>query len=175
MNTSLNLMPLQQIELKTLRNLKALMLDVDGILTDGRLSMDAPGQWRRSFHIHDGIGIKNLIETGIKVAWITGSHSLDIAERAKNLGVESVFQGIESKLPVAEKFLFENNLQWSDSAYMGDDLPDLPVLQKVGCPVTVPNAHEMILKQNHFYITSLAGGHGAVRELCDLILKSRTI
>jgi 3-deoxy-D-manno-octulosonate 8-phosphate phosphatase (KDO 8-P phosphatase) len=163
----------KNIDSKLLRNLKALILDVDGVLTNGGIFMDAAGQWRRTFHIHDGLGIKKLLQMGLHIAWITGSESPDISERAKNLGVQNVFQGVESKLPVAEKFMIKNQLQWEEMAYMGDDLPDLPVLNKVGCPVTVPNAHELVLKNKNFYLTQNPGGSGAVREICDLIEAAR--
>lgn len=157
---------------KKLKNIKALLVDVDGIMTDGRLWMESPGQWRRTFNIYDGFGIKRLLANGYIVGIITGSNSEDIRERAKRLGVDHLYEGAEEKLPCYEDFLKRTGLTDEDIAYIGDDLPDVPILERVAFSASVPGAVPEAKKAAQ-YITKKLGGYGAVRELCELLLKSK--
>lgn len=152
---------------------KALVCDVDGVLTNGALWMASPGEWRRGFHIHDGLGIKQVIRAGLRVALISGSNTADIKDRAQKLGIETLHLGIEEKLPVFNQLLDEWQIDATQVIYMGDDLPDLPILECVGMPVTVPNAINEICENPRFYCTTKPGGSGAVREICDLILNAK--
>lgn len=154
---------------------KMLVLDVDGILSDGKITYDANGIETKSFSVKDGLGIKALRQFGIKTAIITGRRSSMVELRAQEMGVEHVIQGRDDKLVALQELLNEVNaqgepLQLSDCAYMGDDLPDIKALQSVGFAVTVHNAHAEVIKRVDM-VTSQNGGCGAVRELCDLILK----
>lgn len=167
------LVTIDQLKESDCADVKALVSDVDGVLTDGRLFMHGPGEWRRYFHIQDGLGLKQAVQSGMHVALITGSEAQDIADRAAMLSIKWVFQGVQTKLPVLEKFLSEQNLTLKQCAYVGDDLPDLPVLEKVGLPIIVPNAHKDLLQNPKFFRTISRGGEGAIREVTDTILKAR--
>lgn len=154
-----------------LSQIKALVMDVDGILTDCTTFLGDDGQWRRAFNIRDGIGIKALIRAGYVVGMITGSRSIDIEARQIQLGIPHLFSGIEDKLEAFHEFLNKTQLAPNEVAYMGDDLPDLPVLEMVGFAATVPEAVDEVLDAVD-YVTRRAGGAGAAREVCDMILKN---
>lgn len=156
--------------LQKLGSVKMLVLDVDGILTDCRIFLDSTGEWRRLFSIRDGYGIKRLKDAGYKTAIITGSKALDIKERAKVLQIDYFFDNSMDKLPALEQLIQKSGLSPSQMAYMGDDVFDLPVLERVSFAATVPEAVPEVLSINP-YITSRRGGDGAVREVCDLILQ----
>lgn len=145
-----------------------LVLDVDGILTDCRLWMDSNGQWKRMFCIRDGVGIRRLIESGYKLAVITGSQSEDIRARVKSLGIPYLYEGALDKTPAFLDLQKSSGLKASEMAYMGDDIFDIPLLQQVGFSATVPEAIDEVRNIVH-YITGRAGGAGAVREVCDYI------
>jgi len=153
-----------------LKKIKMIILDVDGVLTDCRVFLDSDGQWKRFFSIRDGYGIARLIESGYKTAVITGSKSKDIEARVKGLGIHYFFEGSIEKLPAFEKILKETGLSPDEVAYMGDDLFDIPLLERVGFAATVPDAMEEVLEIVD-YVTRRPGGNGAVREVCDLIFK----
>ncbi|MCS6838583.1 MAG: HAD hydrolase family protein [Bdellovibrionaceae bacterium] len=155
---------------KKLSQIKLLLLDVDGILTDCRVFMDSSGQWRRLFSIRDGYGIRMLIEAGYQVGFITASKAQDIEERAKVLEIHYFSHGSLDKLPAFEKILAEAGLKEQEVAYMGDDLFDLPVLKRVGFSATVSDAIDSVVRAVD-YIATRPAGNGAVREVCDLILK----
>ncbi len=159
--------PLIQKKLKTI---KALLLDCDGVMTDGRIWQDSSGEWRRSFHILDGMGIRMLIKNGFIVGVITGSKGKDIVDRCKHLGIEHLYPGTEDKFPAYKNFLEKTQLHEKEVAYIGDDIIDIPVLENAGFSATVPDAINDVFKHTH-YTTKRAGGYGAVREICDLILK----
>ncbi len=155
-----------------LKQIKALVFDVDGVWTDGRLWLGSQGESFRLFHIHDGYGIKMLIQGGWKIAIISGSKSQDIQLRASNLGIQDIFLGVEDKWPVFESLVKKWGLDYSKQlAYAGDDVLDLPILKKVAFPIVVPNAHIDVLKNSEFYCTQLGGGYGAVREIADLFIR----
>lgn len=154
------------------QQIRLLILDVDGVLTDGQVYFTDTGMEIKSFHVHDGLGIKLVLEAGIEVAVISGRHSKVVTQRMHELGVKHVFQGNVEKTPAYETLKNQLGLSDHEIAYIGDDLPDLPVLQRVGLSVCVANAHPKV-KQATVMQTHLAGGHGAVREVCDLLLQVR--
>jgi len=147
-----------------------LVLDVDGILTDCRLWMDSNGQWKRIYSVRDGVGIKALIESGYKVAIITGSTAEDVRSRAKMLGINYFFEGALNKIPPFEELQKQSGIKPDEMAYMGDDFFDVPLLKLVKFSATVPDAMEEVLDAVH-YVTKRPAGNGAVREVCDHILK----
>ncbi|MDG5499256.1 HAD hydrolase family protein [Marinobacter sp. BGYM27] len=152
--------------------IRLLALDVDGVMTDGRLFFSAQGDELKAFHSLDGHGIKQLKKAGIDVAIITGRNSPLTARRAADLGITLLQQGREDKAKALIELLAELGLQPEAAAYMGDDLPDLGAIQIAGLGVSVPNGHWYV-REHADYCTELAGGEGAVRELCDLILQAQ--
>ncbi|HET8760063.1 MAG TPA: HAD hydrolase family protein [Nitrospiria bacterium] len=151
-----------------------LFLDVDGVLTDGLVTFTSEGHEIQSFHIHDGHGIKQLTRAGIDVGILSGRRSPIVDRRAKELGLVEVHQGAEDKLLVYEAFLARHGLSDRQIAYMGDDVPDVPILKRVGLALSVRNAHDAA-KRSADYVTTRRGGEGAVREVCDLLLRARGI
>src|SRR4030066_323685 len=157
---------------ETAKNIKLLILDVDGVLTDGSIILDNKGNEFKSFHVRDGHGIKMLIRAGIQVAIITGRHSKIVERRAHELGITEVFQKCFNK-EVAYKQLSEKySVTDSEIAYIGDDIVDIPLLKKSGFPVVVADADDEV-KAVAKMITKKMGGRGAVREGCDFLLKAK--
>ncbi len=154
------------------RNIRLVILDVDGVLTNGGLLFDNAGNEYKTFNSLDGHGIRMLLECSIQVAIITGRQSNLVEHRMRELGVELVFQGYRDKRPAFIELLERTSLQVNQLAYLGDDLPDLPVMSQVGLAVAVQNAHDFVKKQAH-WITEASGGSGAVREATDFILKAQ--
>ncbi len=154
------------------RKIRLLAVDVDGILTDGRLYYSNNGEELKAFHTLDGHGIKTLQENKIEVAIITGRTSNILIKRATELGIQKVHQGVADKLSVLNLIMEEHSYSTDEIAYAGDDLPDLSVLQVVGLSFSVPNAHPTI-KNVVDIVTNMQGGWGAVREMSDFILKSK--
>ncbi|MEK7487325.1 MAG: HAD hydrolase family protein [Planctomycetota bacterium] len=152
-------------------SLKALLMDVDGVLTDGSIWLDAQGQEMKRFHVWDGAAIQWLQKQGIPVGWITGRSSVAVQTRARELGVV-LRDGVREKQASYQEFLALWNLQESETGYIGDDLIDIPVLKRVGFSFAVENACDEV-KQCAQYITQKSGGSGAVREIIELILKSQ--
>lgn len=150
------------------------IFDVDGVLTDGRLLFDLEGQEYKAFHARDGFGLKELRRYGIETAVISGRASAAVALRMKSLDVAHVYQGREDKLTVYEHLLAELSLTPEQTAHLGDDLPDLPLLRRAGLAVAVADAHPALLDHVH-WITPKAGGTGAAREVCDLILEAHGV
>lgn len=153
-----------------LSKIRLLLLDVDGVLTDGRITYDANGIESKSFDVKDGHGLKMLQRAGIKVGIITGRKSEIVALRAQELGIEILHQGAKQKLPPYKAVLQEQGLKDQEVAYVGDDLVDLPILKRVGFAITVADGVDE-LRGRVDYVTRKRGGHGAVREVCDLLLK----
>lgn len=153
-----------------LKKIKMLALDVDGVLTDCRIFLDGTGEWRRFFSIRDGYGIIRLHELGYKVAIITASKAKDIEERAKILKVDYFHNGNFDKAAELELLLKNSGLRAEEIAFMGDDVFDIPVLEKVGFAATVPEAMDEVFSAVQ-YTTKRPGGNGAVREVCELIIK----
>ncbi len=155
-----------------LKKIKLLILDVDGIMTDGRIFWLEGHGWTRNFHIHDGYGLKILMKAGIQVAVISGGDSKDVRTRMQFLKIEHVFLGDEDKIKALEKIKIATGLEYEQMAFMGDDLFDLPVLERVGFSATVPQAVPPVRSRVH-YITEASAGWGAVREVADAIRKSQ--
>ena len=151
------------------RAIKLLALDVDGVLTDGMLYFSNSGEEMKSFSTLDGQGIKLLQNSGVVVALISARSSQLVSNRASNLGIQYVLQGSENKLETLTGIAQKLGIDFSEVAYVGDDLPDLACIRKVALGVTVPNAHWLIRKMA-FCCTTCPGGAGAVREVCDWIL-----
>jgi len=154
-----------------LRKIRLLLLDVDGVMTDGRIVIDNHGVETKSFDVRDGHGLKLLQRAGLKVGIITGRESEVVRFRARELGIDILHQGSRNKLEPYFEAIGELDLRDEEVAYMGDDLVDLPVLRRVGFSATVADAAEEVKPLVH-YVASRPGGRGAVREVCDLILKT---
>jgi 3-deoxy-D-manno-octulosonate 8-phosphate phosphatase (KDO 8-P phosphatase) len=154
------------------RNVKLLILDVDGVLTDGRIVIDDRGVETKCFDVRDGHGIKLLKRADIEVAIITGRKSEVVSHRARELGIDSVYQNIHDKLEVYEAILDEKGLGDGDVGFVGDDIVDLPVLRRAGFSAVVADGMEE-LKPYADYVSRNRGGRGAVREISELILKAQ--
>lgn len=152
--------------------IKLVIFDVDGVLTDGRLYYGAGGEELKVFDVQDGFGLKRLQKAGVTIAIISGRDSAAVTRRMQDLGIEHVFQGDEQKLPIFERLLQKLGFTPEQTACVGDDLPDLPLLQKAGLAVAVANAMP-VLKQAAHHVTTARGGRGAAREVCDLILDAQ--
>jgi len=147
-------------------------LDVDGVLTDGRLYIGARGEALKAFDVRDGLGIRLLREAGIDVAVVTARSSRIVAVRARELGIDKVMQGQSDKHACLQRLLAGAGVSERDCAYMGDDWPDLPVLATVGLAATVADAPEEVKRRVHWVAPS-PGGRGAVRDLAKLVLRAQ--
>ncbi|MCE0494058.1 3-deoxy-manno-octulosonate-8-phosphatase KdsC [Vibrio salinus] len=154
------------------KNVKLLICDVDGVLSDGLIYMGNQGEELKTFHTLDGYGIKSILNAGIEVAIITGKTSKIVENRMSTLGVSLVYQGQSDKLLAFSDICSKLAIRPEEMAYIGDDLFDWPVMEKVGLKVCVANGHPLLKKKAN-YITHIKGGYGAVREVCDLILEAR--
>lgn len=152
--------------------LRLLALDVDGVLTDGRLYFAEDGQELKTFDTQDGHGIKMLQQAGVIVAIITGRTTQLVQRRARNLGIAHLLQGREDKLVALRELCGELGIALAETGYVGDDWPDLPAIRAAGFGVAVANAHRE-LHSHADYVTRLEGGRGAVREVCDLVLRAQ--
>ncbi len=153
-----------------IKRLKLLILDVDGVLTDGRLFFDDNGTEYKCFHARDGHGIKLLRQSGVEVAVISGRKSNSVALRMRNLGVEHVYQGHENKRAAFSEILEILQLTPEQVAHVGDDVLDLPIMVQAGFAVAVQDAN-FAVKRHADWCTTVPGGLGAVREVCDLIMQ----
>lgn len=154
------------------KRVKLLLLDVDGVLTDGRIIYDSKGRDLKLFDVHDGLGVYLLKRCGIKTILITAKGSRAIRPRARDMQVEAVFENISPKSQILDRVLKKYRLNADEVCFVGDDLVDLCLMKKVGFPIAVFNACSEI-KQVASYITESAGGRGAVREVAELILKAQ--
>lgn len=152
--------------------IRVAVFDVDGTLTDGRLWYGEDGRETKVFHVHDGLGLKRLMQNGITVAIISARISHPVALRAEELGIEHVYQAQDNKGACLAELLDALHLAPEQAAFVGDDLPDLPPMRVVGLAVAVANAHPTVAEQTHWQ-TSKSGGFGAAREVCDLILHAQ--
>jgi len=155
-----------------LKKIKILILDVDGIMTDGRIYWIKDQGWTRDFYVPDGVGIIGLRKLGIPVAIISAGESEDVIARMKRLHIEDYFLGQEDKLKVFKKLLHDKDIDPNEVAYMGDEWTDIPVLKEVGFAATVPQADKRVKKVSH-YETTVSGGRGAVREVVDAIVAAQ--
>ena len=148
------------------------IFDVDGVLTDGKLYFLADGSEFKTFNTLDGQGIKMLINSGVRTAIISGRKTPVVERRAQNLGIQHLYQGREDKLDVLDELLAELGLTYEQVAYLGDDLPDLPVIRRVGLGMAVASANEFVREHAHG-VTQARGGEGAAREFCELIMRGQ--
>ena len=153
-----------------LKKIKLLLLDVDGVMTDGRITYDNDGGETKSFDVKDGHGLKLVQRVGIRVGIITGRQSSIVARRAAELGIELVYQGIKDKSLPFREILEKLALLPEEVAYVGDDVVDLPIMRQVGFAATVADAVDDVKPYAHM-VTKRCGGRGAVREVCDFLLK----
>ena len=158
---------------KKLAAIRLVVFDVDGVFTDGRFYLADDGTETKAFNTQDGYGVRRLLGAGIAVAVISGRRSGAVERRMKELGVAHVFQGCGDKVHVFEGLLADLQLEADSAAYVGDDIPDLHLLQCVALPIAVANAVPEV-KKACAWVTTAAGGFGAVREVCELILGGST-
>lgn len=158
--------------LERARGIKLLIMDVDGVLTDGRIFIRDNGEEIKSFHTLDGHGIKMLQRSGVDTAIITGRDAPSVGVRVRQLGIRHYFKGIHDKRTCYAQLRSATGLAESACAYIGDDVVDLPVMVRCGLPVAVPQAHFAVLP-HAAYVTRADAGAGAVRELCDLIMQAQ--
>ena len=151
---------------------RAVICDVDGVLTDGSIILCDDGTEAKRFHVWDGTGIKYLLRSGIQVAFLTGRESPVVVRRARELGVKHLRQGAKDKVPAYEELLADLGVDDRQACYVGDDLPDIPVMRRAGFAVAVGNAREEVRAEAD-HVTSAPGGQGAIRELAELILTAQ--
>lgn len=155
-----------------LKLIRLVAFDVDGVMTDGGLYYSDSGEEFKRFNSLDGQGIKMLRASGVEIAIISGRSSRCVAARAKNLGIEHVYQGAENKLEAMVDLLNKVKLTRDAAAYMGDDVVDLTVMRHVGLSICVPESPQLVCEHSG-YVTQRSGGHGAVREVCELIMSAQ--
>lgn len=154
-------------------DIKLLLLDVDGVLTDGSISYTGPDLETKTFSVKDGLGIRMLINAGLQVGIVTGRSSAALLRRCRELGITCVYDDVRDKGALLNDILSETGgVSPREVAFMGDDLPDIPLLKKVGLPIAVANAHPEV-KNTAMVITSAEGGRGAVREICEILLNAQ--
>ncbi len=160
--------------LEKLKCIELLLLDVDGVLTDGGIIYNDDGSETKMFNVKDGLGLKLVMKAGIKVGIVTGRKSAALDHRCRDLGIRYTFEGIQDKAKILEKIAKQTGVAPEHTAYIGDDLPDLSLMRRVKLPIAVADAHQTVL-ENADWTTSAAGGCGAVREVCEALLKTRGI
>ena len=152
--------------------IKLVVFDVDGVLTDGSLFVGDDGQEYKAFHSRDGLGMKMLHGSGVEIGIITARTSNVVRHRMENLGIEHVYQGQQAKLPAFEELVAKLNLEFEQTAYVGDDVVDLPVMRRAGLAIAVQDAHPLA-KQHAHWQTPHGGGRGAARDVCELIMEAQ--
>jgi len=157
-----------------LKKIKLLLLDVDGVLTDGGIIYNDNGDETKIFNAKDGIGIRLLMEAGIKLGIVTGRRSNALYRRCGDLGIDLIYDGVGNKTEVLDELLEKTGVLAEEVAFIGDDLPDLGLMKMIGLSIAVKDAHNMILDKADM-TTSAKGGHGAVREVCEAILKAKSL
>lgn len=154
------------------RDIRLALFDVDGVMTDGTLFIAQNGESYKPFNIHDGLGLKLLKSSGVATGIITGRQSAAVEARARELAIDHLIQGADNKLPAYEKLREKLGLKDAQISYMGDDLPDLPVLRRCGLAISPPEALQQVRDLAHF-VTNAGAGKGAVREACQLIMQAQ--
>jgi len=157
-----------------LKDIKLLLLDVDGVLTDGSITYNDKGQETKQFNVKDGFGIKVLMSVGIQLGIVTGRRSKALTHRCNDLGISLVFDGISDKASVLDEIQQRTGISADNTAFVGDDIPDLALMRRIGVSIAVADAHENV-RAYADWVTSAPGGAGAVREVCEAILKSQGI
>ena len=158
--------------LERARRIRLLALDVDGVLTDGRLYLSPEGEELKVFHVRDGSGLVAVQRAGITVAIVSGRDSAAVSRRAAELGIRHVHQGVADKGSELDRLLADLAIDPAETACVGDDTPDLPMLRRAGLAIAVADAHPALAEAVH-WTTAAPGGRGAVREVCDLLLSAR--
>lgn len=161
--------PIAQTVMEKAAKIRLLICDVDGVMSDGLIYQGNSGEELKAFNVRDGYGIRCLLTSGVEVAIITGRQAKLLEDRANTLGITHLYQGQSDKLLAYRELLDKLALRPGEVAYIGDDLIDWPVMAEVGLSAAVADAHPLLLPKAD-YVTQIAGGRGAVRELCDLIL-----
>ncbi len=154
------------------KTIKLVIFDVDGVLTDGGLTIGDDGQEYKTFNTQDGLGMKLLKASGVQMAIITGRTSNVVKQRSESTGVAHFYQGVDDKLVAFNELLAKLNINAEHAAFMGDDVVDMPPMLRCGLAVSVPAAPDSV-KQRAHYVTQKEGGRGAVRELCELIMQAQ--
>ena len=155
-----------------LKDIQLLLLDVDGVLTDGSIIFSDEASETKVFNVKDGYGLKLVMSTGIKVGLVTGRTSKALHRRCRDLGIKYIYDGVQQKAQLLDKIVLETGVDADNTAFIGDDLPDIPLMRRIGLSIAVADAHEMVRDYSD-WITSAPGGRGAVREVCDALLKAR--
>lgn len=163
---------MQEHLLEKARRVRLMIFDIDGVMTDGKLLFGPEGECLKVFHVLDGHGIRLLQQAGIPAAIISARQSPMVMKRAQDLGIQHIQLGIQEKLAAFSALLEKTGMDASDCGYIGDDVIDLPILIRAGFSASVPNAHQEV-RSRVDYVTQAPGGNGAVREVCDLILKAQ--
>jgi len=153
---------------------RLLIFDVDGVLTDGSLFIGDDGQEYKAFNSRDGHGIKMLQKHGVTVGIITGRTSRVVDHRMANLGITHVYQGKREKLPAFEELVAELGITPQETAYVGDDIVDLPVMRRAGLAIAVRDAHPLVIRHSHWQTPS-CGGRGAARDVCEMLMEARGV
>jgi 3-deoxy-D-manno-octulosonate 8-phosphate phosphatase (KDO 8-P phosphatase) len=154
--------------------IRLLIFDVDGVLTDGSLFVGDDGQEYKAFNSRDGHGIKMLLKYGVEIAIITGRTSKVVEHRMANLGINHIYQGKLDKLPAYEELRTKLDIRPEETAYVGDDVVDLPVMRQVGLAIAVQDAHPLVLRHSHWQTPS-AGGRGAARDVCEMLMEAKGV
>jgi len=157
--------------LEKLKHIQLLLLDVDGVLTDGSIIYNDDGSETKIFNAKDGLGLRLLMEAGIKVGIVTGRRSQALDHRCQNLGIHLLFDGVGDKAAMLEKITEQTGIAAANTAFVGDDMPDLPMMRRTGLSITVADAPE-IVRKNADWTTHAPGGRGAVREVCEALLSA---
>jgi 3-deoxy-D-manno-octulosonate 8-phosphate phosphatase (KDO 8-P phosphatase) len=155
------------------RGVRLMIFDVDGVLTDGTLLYGPQGEELKAFSAHDGHGLKMLAASGVQCALLSGRRSAAVATRAAELGIETVFQGVEDKLEIFQRLIAQQRLTMQQTGYMGDELVDLSVLTRCGFACAPREAPEAVRTRVH-YVAEAAAGRGAVREVCELLMRAQS-
>lgn len=158
--------------LERAKKIKLVVFDVDGVLTDGSLFYGDNGEEYKAFYARDGLGMKLLMRTGVDIGIITARNSQLVKHRMDSLGIKHLYQGRLDKLMAFDDLIKKLNLSYEQTAFVGDDVVDLPVMKKVGLSVTVQDAHPLVIDNSHWQ-TPLNGGRGAARNVCELIMQSQ--
>ncbi len=154
------------------KRIKVVIFDIDGVMTNGGLGLGDDGQEYKFFHSHDGLGLKMLHKTGMRMAIMTGRTSQVVIKRAENIKVKHIYQGAEDKLVAFNQLLQDMQVEAEECAFMGDDVVDIAPMRRCGLAVAVPHAWPLVKEYAH-YVTERQAGFGAVRELCELIMKAQ--
>jgi 3-deoxy-D-manno-octulosonate 8-phosphate phosphatase (KDO 8-P phosphatase) len=158
--------------LSLFKPVRLLLLDVDGVLTDGTLFYTENSTETKAFNVKDGLGLRMLTRSGVVTGIVTGRSSAALARRCKELGISILYDNVTDKGAILEDILSRTRMKAGQVAFMGDDLPDIPLLRKVGLPIAVADAHPAV-REAALFVTTAPGGKGAVREVCERILHAR--